>query len=266
MKKLLLAGAALAAMSLPSFAADMPVKAMAPVAAMPAWAGLYVGVDAGYGWGHADSYGFAVLPGNWNAAFAATIPTTMSGPNNTDGFVAGGHIGYNWQAASIVYGLEADAMWHDQDGSRAAVNTFFGGGTINLPFTSTAAIDWTASIRARVGVLLFNQQLLVYGTAGLAMGGVSYDSFFQFFPFIDAGNPGSSHRLSISGTQTGIVAGGGLEWMVAPHWTVRGEALWYDLGTISGITTNPAFAAAQQTMQRVDFTNTVVRGGISYKF
>ena len=44
------------AMALPSFAADMPGRYPPPLDIAPAfnWAGLYVGLNAGYGWGAAD--------------------------------------------------------------------------------------------------------------------------------------------------------------------------------------------------------------------
>ena len=57
MKRILLAGAALAALSTASFAADMPVAAPEEVVA-PAdvWSGFYVGVQGGFAWARVDHF------------------------------------------------------------------------------------------------------------------------------------------------------------------------------------------------------------------
>jgi len=98
------------------------------------WAGLYAGLNAGYGWGATTSVGvspagygdrFADL---WNqkilaeepaddgaARWGLFQPTTMSGANtgvanvSRSGFVGGGQIGWNYQDESnVVLGAEAD--------------------------------------------------------------------------------------------------------------------------------------------------------------
>jgi outer membrane immunogenic protein len=87
-------------------AADMPVKA--PVAPVPApiysWTGFYVGVHAGWGW---SSYTVAVTPSP--AFVSASGYETNSFDQNSDGFIGGGQIGYNWQfAPNWVIGIEGD--------------------------------------------------------------------------------------------------------------------------------------------------------------
>ena len=49
-KNFLLAGIALVALAAPAIAADMPLKAPAPVA-VDIWSGGYVGANVGYDWG-----------------------------------------------------------------------------------------------------------------------------------------------------------------------------------------------------------------------
>src|SRR5579864_4625414 len=58
----------------------------------PTWAGFYIGVNGGYAWSdHSDK--FAVAP--------------FTGLDPQGGF-GGGQIGYNWQSANFVFGVEAD--------------------------------------------------------------------------------------------------------------------------------------------------------------
>jgi outer membrane immunogenic protein len=37
----------------------------------------------------------------------------------------------------------------------------------------------------------------------------------------------------VSDTRVGGTVGGGLEWMMAPNWSVKAEALYYDLGSVT---------------------------------
>ncbi len=57
MNKLANVIAAIALVGTPAFAADMAVKAPAPITASgtPHWTGFYVGADSGYGWGARNS-------------------------------------------------------------------------------------------------------------------------------------------------------------------------------------------------------------------
>lgn len=117
MKTILLAAAALVAIGGAAQAADMPVKALpAPVACtMCDWNGFYVGGNAGAGIGMSrttDTANFsapgtpaAISPGILNPVIANSFTRAPFG------FVGGGQIGYNLQAASWVFGLEADWQW-----------------------------------------------------------------------------------------------------------------------------------------------------------
>jgi len=60
-KKLLIAGAALAALiGTPALAADMPLKAPLPAAPAWSWTGFYLGLNGGGAWGTST---YAFLPG-----------------------------------------------------------------------------------------------------------------------------------------------------------------------------------------------------------
>ena len=93
----------------PAIAADLgrpvykaPVAIMAPVTN---WNGFYIGGHAGYGWGDAD-YRFNNV-GWYNLTAGDRTSHDMSG------LMAGGQIGFNWQAGRYVYGLEVAGTWSD---------------------------------------------------------------------------------------------------------------------------------------------------------
>ena len=133
----LLAGTAVLALSSTfAQAADLPARTMAPapapfVAPVPAftWAGMYVGVNAGWGWdddddddflgGGAGTYAVPLLGGGV-ATYTLANPNTFVGNGNNDGFVGGAQIGFNFQptpGAGFVWGVEADiqGVWNDDD-------------------------------------------------------------------------------------------------------------------------------------------------------
>jgi outer membrane immunogenic protein len=153
MKKILLAGVALAALSASSaFAADLPSRTAAPVAPIAAvpvftWTGFYVGVNAGYGWNSSD-------PTLYNPATGITYSASNDG-----GFVGGGQIGYNYQMGSVVLGIETDLQYADI----TKTSTVFVGAT---PYTIGHNMDWFGTVRGRIG-FAFDRALL-YATGGLA--------------------------------------------------------------------------------------------------
>ena len=107
MKKFLLGTVGLFALSMmtPASAADVaarPYKAPPPIVApVYDWSGFYIGANGGYGWGSRclDVTGF-------NGFGVVDV-----GCRNASGGVAGGQIGYRWQANNFVFGLEAQGDW-----------------------------------------------------------------------------------------------------------------------------------------------------------
>jgi outer membrane immunogenic protein len=264
MKKLLVAGAALAALiGTPALAADMaaPVyKAPPPPAAPPCvWCGWYVGLNVGGAW---DSTSASFGPSNPATAifFAANeFPTSLS--TNPKGVIGGGQIGYNWQASpNFVLGLEADIQGSGYKGTATATPVPTGG----VPFTTSVEehSHWLGTVRARAGFVA-SSNLLIYGTGGLAYGQTEV-SFNTFPPGIACGPGFTCANGSSSSTRAGWTAGGGFEWMIAPHWSVKAEYLYADLGTqsVTAISTAPAFGFTASTR----FRENIARGGVNWHF
>src|SRR5712671_6252338 len=123
MKKFLLGTVGLVALSLsaPASAADLAArpytKAPPMIAAVYDWSGFYIGANGGWG-SSRKCLDNTVFRG------VATVPAFSEGCHDATGAVAGGQIGYRWQAASWVFGLEAQGDWADLKGSNVS-NGFF---------------------------------------------------------------------------------------------------------------------------------------------
>ena len=182
-------------------AADLPSRSppVAPTIYAPVftWAGLYVGLNAGVGWG--DSGGVIV-----------TGPTAVSsaslGGGSSDGrFIGGAQIGYNWQSGAIVYGLETDIQYVDTGGNVAwGPYTWWGG-------RGGGDGAYFGTVRARIGYAF--DRTLIYITGGLAYGGLNT-------------NPITGNSTS----NAGWTIGGGVEYAFTHNWTVKIEGLYVDTG------------------------------------
>lgn len=198
-------------------AADLPMKAPppAPVPVAPSWTGFYVGVNAGAGW----QTGKGTYSGSEQYD---SLGTSMSG--TAAGFTGGGQIGYNWQFSQYVLGVEADI---EGLAGQATFNSGFYGEPKGNGLQ--ARISWLSTYRGRAGFLI-TPNVLVYGTGGLAIGGVNN----KFAPNgINASSMGTTK--SVSKTQAGWVAGGGVEAMIDKHWIAGLEVLYANLGSTTGM-------------------------------
>jgi outer membrane immunogenic protein len=294
MKKIALSVAALALTAGSALAADLPSRKgppmLPPPPPPPMWTGFYVGLNAGGTWANSNTItlsGAPVVMDN-NPFLVAVGPATAAAiggngifsTNSNGGFIGGGQVGYNWQFYnSFVAGIEADIQGLTSGRSSTtgltAVPVTAGGfiGGFNAVQTSTVSrsVDYIGTVRGRLG-WLFTPTLLVYGTGGLAYGGVNFNWGLAGAP-IASPIPftGWSSGQSFSDTRVGWTAGGGLEWMFWPNWSAKVEYLYYDLGTVrsngfavSNSPAGPAFGVATQASTR--FNGNIVRAGLNYHF
>jgi opacity protein-like surface antigen len=224
-------------------AADLAVKApvyKAPPVIVSDWAGFYLGINGGYGWG--------------STKFDSPFDFANASPK---GGVFGGHAGYNWQYGSVVTGLEVDFDGADIKDS-GNVATFpvevcpprQDCMRTNLTLSRSVKFDELATARARLGYAVL-PNLLAYGTAGLAWGHSEITGA--------ASIPGFSVSSSADASNFGWAAGGGLEYKLWEHVMVRGEYLHYDFAKTTY--SFPVVGGVSAT-SAID----VARGGISYKF
>ena len=293
MKKQLLACISLAVLiASPVMAADLLVHPTV-VAAPYSWTGVYIGVNGGYGRSNSEvdvsstvtsCLTFPPCPAANSAlgrASVAAIPPVFA--TNPKGGIAGGQIGFNYQAGAWLVGLEADLAWSGMKGTNAQTGLAFVGPPLPTATISAAAaadqrLNDFGTIRGRLGFLPVNP-LLVYVTGGLAFAEMKSNTTVA-----EACNPtlatcGGSFLpviVSISRARIGATVGGGLEYAFAPGWSLRGEYLYFNLGStyslapLNLMSTAAAPSAALVTAvvqsSTTEFSGSIVRAGLNYKF
>jgi outer membrane immunogenic protein len=141
-----------------AFAADLPYKDVAqpqPQAARFNWAGFYMGLNGGGGFGKMDPLG-AITDRFDNSSFEAS------------GGVFGVTSGAQMQQGHLVMGTETDLDWANISGAKT-ISPTIAGASQGITFDMRSTIDWTMTARIRVGWAQDNW--LLYGTTGLAMMG-----------------------------------------------------------------------------------------------
>jgi outer membrane immunogenic protein len=227
MKVLLTAIASLVLSSQLAIAADVAVEEAVVVPESFSWTGGYLGLSAGYGWG--DSF----------VDFEGMDYNVDLEPK---GFIGGAFAGYNYQFTNnVVFGVEGDAMYSDMDVS-GVLGTF--NGYPDPRSLYGVDIDWTASVRGRLGYAF--DRFLPYVTAGVAF--AHYDhSETQLAP------------ASESATSTGWTVGAGVDYALTDNLFLKAEYRYSDYGSVD---VDPAFWTAHS----IDLDVSDVRIGIGYKF
>jgi outer membrane immunogenic protein len=186
-------------------AADLPYGSRAPYTVnqplnVYSWAGPYLGGNIGWDWGSVDN-----------------------NPTKPSGFVGGAQAGYNWQNGPWVFGVEGDLQ------GTGASDTF-------APWKFSN--PWFGTVRGRAGYALNN--VLFYGTAGLAFGELS----------------GQTFGLTETHTNAGWTVGLGAEVGLAQNWSAKVAYLYVDLNdsnfTITGVQNGYRFG--------------LLRAGVNYHF
>src|SRR5215213_3149855 len=178
-------------------AADMAVKArpvVAPVL-MYDWSGFYVGLNGGGGWSRKC----------WDFITPAGAFVVAEGCHDATGGTIGGQIGYRWQAASWVFGLEAQGNWADLHGRNQS---------LAFPvFNNDTRINAFGLFTGQIGYAMNNALFYVKGGAAVV------DDRYRIFS--TATNVQVSNN--VDDARWGGVIGVGLEYGFAPNWSAAIE-------------------------------------------
>jgi outer membrane immunogenic protein len=238
------------AISSPVLAADMPPAptppvyqpaAVAPPPPLFSWTGVYIGVNAGYGFAHASS----------SFAFSGGLLGGVSGTGTADlnGGIAGGQIGFNWQSGMAVFGIELDGQWSGQQQTTTTVCGF------GCSLSEVVKIKSFATARARLGVDLSG--IMFYVTGGGAWTAASDE--------VSATAGGvTANIVSLSSSKVGWTVGGGVEVMFAGNWSTKVEYLYIDTNNLTA-TAIPAFFGGSVT-ETARLRDNIVRVGLNYRF
>jgi outer membrane immunogenic protein len=238
MRRLLLAGILAFAAGGQALASDLPppspprtpVAYVPPVTPVYNWGGFYLGLNMGYGFGTT----------NW---IDSDDPGGETGKFNTNGFVVGPTVGFNFQTDAFVLGAELDFDGSWIDGKKTSSFCSFTGAQCETKSF------WLSTARARLGYAV--DRVLFYGTGGGAIGDVStgLSGFFQ-------------HH-----TKTGWTAGAGIEAAFTENVTARIEYLYVKLQ--DSLCTSPNACGLDprgSPDDTVKFSASLIRVGVTYKF
>jgi outer membrane immunogenic protein len=227
------------------------------------WTGFYVGANAGASWGD-TSIQSRVEPGGGAVVIPPVerdlINADASIDENDTGFTGGVQAGYNFQSGVWVFGLETDVGWMDIGQGRTKIYQSPLSITptpITLTASQEVSTDWVWTLRPRIGYA--SGPYMVYGTAGLAASRISVDASFA-----DSRIPPNAGNFSESDTKFGWTAGIGGAVAINQNWSVRGEWLYTDFGTVRNTWVTPNGYAAFTT--EADTRANLLRIGVDYRF
>lgn len=253
------------------------VRGVLPTGAGLAQSGLFSSAQGGFIGGGQIGYSVAL-----GSAVVAGLEADIQGAGIRG--AAGGasglarelnYRGYNCNIRRIEASC-SDGAWNSSANSVA-------GTTIN------AGVDWLGTVRGRLGYL-WMPSTLIYVTGGLTYGGVyasinqravtKIDNAFSTAPGFrnqDVVAPSRNYTLagggSRSSTLVGWNIGGGLEWMFSANWSLKAEAIYWNMGSMNVPTYSlaPAPVSGREPLTtfgttRVNYQGVIARAGVNYHF
>jgi outer membrane immunogenic protein len=231
---MLLAAATIGLAAGQASAADLPRKAPAyvpPPAPPPiTWTGCYIGANVGGIFGRFEAFDFE--------------------SSTNSGFAGGGQIGCDYQfAGGWVLGFRNMFDGTSLSRSRTIAVGPFAGGEVNFK------AQWFDTLTTRLGYS-WAPGWLIYGQGGVA--------------WINSKPEITLAGLQIgdfSRTRGGWTAGGGVEWMFAPHWSAFLEGNFMDFGSDNNTIFAPGVVGcALGCAFNAKATATTVLVGVNYRF
>jgi outer membrane immunogenic protein len=166
------------------------------------WTGFRAGIVGAYGWGQADIS--AVVQG-----------VSEDGSADLTGGMIGGLLGYDYDIGNgIVLGIVGDLSWSGLGGEGCIRPS---GVSCSVSQSDMSVdLEWLGTARLRAGYAV--DDILIYGTGGVAFGGV------------DASINSPLLNGSESQTSIGWTAGVGIDYRISDPVTIGLEYLYVDLG------------------------------------
>jgi outer membrane immunogenic protein len=178
-------------------AADMAVKAYTkapPMVALYDWSGFYIGINGGGGTSR-KCWDFT-----GPVTRVAIAVTGSEGCHDATGGTVGGQVGYRWQRASWVFGVEAQGNWADFRGDNIS--------TLLAAVRNQTKIESFGLFTGQIGYAWNNSLLYVKGGAA-----VISDKYAGF------DTPTGLVGDTASETRWGGVVGVGVEYGFTQNWT-----------------------------------------------
>lgn len=230
------------------------------------FSGLYIGANLGGSHNDSNAQTSTVFSSSGYFATSSVPAIAATGIQNptANGFAGGGQAGYNLQRHRIVLGVEADFGAMNLSASSTGTATYPCCPTTGFTITQSMSTSWLFTVRPRVGFAL--GRLLVYGTGGMAVTDVNYKALFTDTFATAAENGG------VNANQTGWIAGGGAEVKLSHRWSLKGEMLHADFGSMTNTSTNltaftpPISYPTNVFTHSADLTSNIFRTGLNLHF
>lgn len=192
--------------------------AYAPVTS---WTGFYLGGHVGASWGDVD-YRDPFFGKGSGYKGNYSVDTKVFG---------GGQLGYNFQRGNFVYGVEIDLGYLNASGEADP-----------FKFKYSTTSGFYGDFTGRLGYAM--DRTLIYAKGGAAV--LNPDAKVHY-------NPGS---YSSSDAIWGWTAGGGVEYLLSPKWSIKGEYLHFEFDSAEVVTSGGT--------TRFDPTIDTVKFGVNY--
>lgn len=237
------------------------------------WSGFYVGASLGVN--SVDTTATVDYPDNVTGSgfsfgddnlyldgsqIDSGLPTLFELDSSMAGL--GVQAGYNFVSGNLIYGVQADihllSKAHDVVGYSDSGDTMV---------SVQSSLDSLGTLRGRVGVSA--DKMLLFATAGLAAGQASLNTDFQYSS--EVGKAAAGLSGSNAATLIGFAAGAGGEFALSEKISLKGEALYYDLGSTSVTAEGDGtFDFSPETAEpytvKVDHRGVIVSTGLNFRF
>jgi len=228
--------------------------------------GFYIGANGGGAHNESNAKTSTVFSptGYFATTSVPAIATAGKQELTRNGFTGGGQAGYNYQRNRLVLGFETDFGGMSLSASKSSTATYPCCAPTAFTINQIVSTNWLFTARGRVGFA--HGPVLVYGTGGLAMTNINYKTRFTD-TFATA-----AESATVDSTQTGWIAGGGVEVRISHEWSLKGEFLHADFGSTSTTSTNltaftpPIAFPTNVFTHTTDLTSNIYRTGFNFRF
>jgi opacity protein-like surface antigen len=229
------------------------------------WSGSYVGGSLGVANNVSDTKASTPIGGG-SSYFTSPDDVQIAGAGHgsfSQSRLSGGIFG-GWQKlyGSALIGVEASANSLSFDESRSRTVTYTSAPTAQFTLRQSATADWQGTLRLRLGYA--QADWLAYVTGGAAVAQIKVKTSFSDDYVLGASGQGSN-----SETKVGWILGAGGEYAMNKNWSIRGEYLYSDFGSVDAkaVVTNPFFPSLSNTLSSsVKLKTQVLSIGMVYRF
>ena len=177
--------------------------------------------------------------------------TRAGGSGNLKGGLAGGQIGFNWQAGMFVFGAEVDGQWSGQE------STFTVSCGAGCTATQNVKLRSLVTGRGRLGLAF--DWIMPYVTGGAALVN-GLDNLTVTVGGVTA------NFAPLSGSTLGWTAGAGVEVALWTNWSAKFEYLYVSANGANVTAPIPNALGAGFATTPMEYRDNIVRVGLNYRF